>query len=218
MTAQFNPAYIGLRKDILSLISGRPRTVLDVGCAAGALGGYLSARFGSRVFWVEYSPEMAESARAKLEAVWCGDLNTRTLKSFPHEVRYDLIVCGDVLEHLVDPWGALREMTDLLEDGGSLVVSLPNIGHYTTLMSLFWRRKWPYRSRGIHDRTHLRFFTRRNLLELYAQAGLVPVREKRQLRFWESGSPIDRAAVLLDFFPFRSFLTFQYLHVLRKKG
>jgi 2-polyprenyl-3-methyl-5-hydroxy-6-metoxy-1,4-benzoquinol methylase len=212
----FNAAYTGLRTDLLSLVVGRPERVLDLGCATGTMGRYLAATFGSQVWGVEYDGAMADVARKDLRQVWHSDLNKETLRSLPHEGTYDLILCGDILEHLVDPWGALRDIAGLLAPSGQAVLSLPNIGHYTTLAHLFFRREWPYRNRGIHDRTHLRFFTRRNLIPLYAQAGLRVDAEKRNLRLWESGGPLDPLAKLLDFPPFRSFVAFQYLHRLRK--
>ena len=103
----------------------------------------------------------------------------------------------------------------LLNANGTIVTSFPNVGHFSTLLSLLVFRRWPYRDRGIHDRTHLRFFTRKNLLELYAAAGLSVVEEQRKLRLIESPSALNRYAGWLDFFPFRSYLTFQYLHVLK---
>ncbi|HKP98312.1 MAG TPA: class I SAM-dependent methyltransferase [Fibrobacteria bacterium] len=212
----FNRSYTGLRADILSLVPAKPRRVLDLGCATGEMGRYLADTFGAEVWGVEYDGAMAQVARPKLRDVWRADLNKDSLSAFPHGEAYDLIVCGDVLEHLVDPWRVLRDAAGLLRSGGHIVASLPNIGHFTTLMHLALLREWPYRDRGIHDRTHLRFFTRRNLIQLYRQAGLEVEAEKRNLRLWESGSPVDGLARLADFPPFRSFVTFQYIHRLRK--
>ncbi len=214
----FNRSYIGLRKDLLALIPGKPGRVLDLGCATGEMGRYLAETHGARVWGVEYDGAMAEVAKAKLQDVWRADLNKDSLLSFPHPEAYDLIVCGDVLEHLVDPWQVLSDAAGLLRPGGHIVTSLPNIGHFTTLMHLAFLREWPYRERGIHDRTHLRFFTRRNLMQLYRHAGLEVDAENRNLRLWENGCPIDGLAHLVDFFPFRSFVTFQYIHRLRKPG
>jgi 2-polyprenyl-3-methyl-5-hydroxy-6-metoxy-1,4-benzoquinol methylase len=212
----FNTAYTGLRTDLMELLPGRPSQVLDMGCATGTMGRYLADKFGAKVWGVEYDGAMAEVARSGLVDVWQADLNKDSLRSFPHTAEYDLIICGDILEHLIDPWLVLKEAADLLAPGGHILTSLPNIGHYTTLMHLAFLREWPYRKRGLHDRTHLRFFTRRNLAQMYAQAGLAVKAEKRNLRLWESGGPLDFLAKAVDFFPFRSFVTFQYIHLLQK--
>lgn len=208
----FNPSYTGVRTDVLELVDGAPRRVLDIGCATGASGVFLNERHGSQVTGVELDPEMAKVARERLHAVHVADLNKTSLSALVGDERFDLIVFGDVLEHLIDPWATLAEARVLLGDGGSIIASLPNVGHYSTLMSLVLQRRWPYRERGIHDRTHLRFFTRKNLFELYASAGLTVLREQRKLRLLEQPSPINRLAKLFDFPPFRSYFTFQYIH------
>lgn len=210
----FNPSYTGVREDVLGIIDRVPHKVLDVGCATGATGEFLRARHGSQVTGIELDAGMAEIARNKLLAVHVADLNRTSLAELLPGERYDLILFGDVLEHLVDPWAALRDARSLLNERGIIVASLPNVAHYSTLINLALFRRWPYRERGIHDRTHLRFFTRKNLLELYAQAGLCVLRERRKLRLIETPSPWNAAARWLDFHPFRSYLTFQYIHLL----
>jgi hypothetical protein len=119
-----------------------------------------------------------------------------------------------VLEHLPDPWGALRSFTEELDPGGVVVLSLPNVGHLDTYVSLLFRGCWPYRSRSIHDATHLRHFARENVHALLAQAGLAPRRFERVYRLVEAGSPIDAGAPLLAWLPpLRELLTFQFLVV-----
>jgi 2-polyprenyl-3-methyl-5-hydroxy-6-metoxy-1,4-benzoquinol methylase len=210
----FNPAYTGLREDVLGLIDRAPQAVLDVGCATGATGDYLRVRYGSKVTGIEIDAAMAESAKSKLFAVHVADLNRTSLRAIVPTERYDLILFGDLLEHLVDPWSTLSEARAMLNEGGIILTSLPNVAHYSTLLSLLMFRRWPYRDRGIHDRTHLRFFTRKNLLELYEQAGLSILCERRKLRLLEAPSPLNVAAKWLDFPPFRAYFTFQYIHLL----
>jgi 2-polyprenyl-3-methyl-5-hydroxy-6-metoxy-1,4-benzoquinol methylase len=212
----FSKSYIRLRNDILNLIPEGPlKNVLDLGCATGAMGEYLKEKRGARVFGIEYDQKMSELAQEKLENVWNVDLNKTSLLTLNHPASYDLIIIGDILEHLVDPWTALKEATQLLNKEGHIITSVPNIGHYTTILSLAFSRKWPYRSRGIHDRTHLRFFTKRNLKNLFSSSCLAVVKEKRILRILENGCFLDPVAKVLDFPPFRSFLVFQYLHLLK---
>lgn len=211
-----NPAYTGLRRDILSLVPPDPKSILDVGCAQGIMGAHLLKRFpGSRVCGVEADPDLASVARARLSRVWETDLNAHSLGELKDAGTFDLILFGDVLEHLIHPDAQLRAARELLSPEGLIITSLPNVMHYSTLLHLILLQKWPYRSRGIHDRTHLRFFTRRNLKDLFRHAGLKPIREKRNLRLWESGCALDPLSRLLDFWPFRPYFTFQYLHLLK---
>lgn len=212
----FNPSYVGLRRDILRLLPDDPGEVLDVGCATGVLGGYLRHARGARVHGIEGDPRMAEVARGMLDHVDEGDLNKASLSDLVGDRRFDVIVFGDILEHLIDPWWVLAEATALLRPGGRVITSIPNVSHLSTIWSLAVRGHWPYRSRGIHDRTHLRFFTKRNLVELYGDAGLEVEAERRNVRLREAGDGwLGFIDPLLDLWPWRRLFVFQYLHVLK---
>lgn len=213
----FNRSYIGRRKDLLALVAGAPKRVLEVGCALGATGGYLKAQHGCTVVGVEIDARMADVARTHLDQVLVGDLNRTPLAELVGEQRFDLIFLGDVLEHLIDPWTTLSQARALLSAEGRIVASLPNINHVTTLASLVFLQRWPYRDRGLHDRTHLRFFTRKNLVELYESAGLEIEAEQRNLRLIDPVASINAVAKIFDFPPLRGFFTYQYLHRLRAR-
>lgn len=83
----------------------------------------------------------------------------------------DLILCLDVLEHLVNPWEAVRKIDRLLKPGGQLIISVPNVQNYHVISDLVFRGSFEYTESGIMDRTHLRFFTRRTAIELAESAG-----------------------------------------------
>lgn len=209
-------AYTGDRPDLRRLIPARCTTVLDVGCAAGALGAALKAeRPGVRVTGIEQDSELAAVARERLDAVVEGDLEALDALSPGLEPVYDCIVCGDVLEHLRDPWQTLRRLREHVAPGGVVVASLPNAGHFATVANLVFARRWPYREVGIHDRTHLRFFALANVRALFGSAGLEIVELCRTYRLVEQGHRIDRLAPLLAVPPLRDLLTFQYLVVSR---
>src|SRR5437016_12769572 len=84
---------------------------------------------------------------------------------------FDAIVYGDVLEHLHDPARVLAALNRGLAPGGQAVISVPNVAHLWVRLSLAAGR-FEYADRGILDRTHLRFFTRRSLGALLTGAGL----------------------------------------------
>jgi 2-polyprenyl-3-methyl-5-hydroxy-6-metoxy-1,4-benzoquinol methylase len=154
---------------LLSLLGeGCGRRLLDVGAADGFLAEILSAR-GWAVTALEQDPVRAEQARGKCQELIVGDVTDAALR---RSDRFDAIVFGDVLEHLSDPLSALRSAIANLEPGGLVLVSVPNIAHLFVRLSLLLGR-FDYADRGILDRTHLRFFTRRTFLSLLAQAGLV---------------------------------------------
>ena len=212
----FEQSYIGLRRDLLALVDRAPTSILEVGCATGTTGGHLKDRYGCRVTGIEIDPAMALVAEQRLDRVIVANLNRAFIDELVGAMRFDLILLGDVLEHLVDPWNAMVRARRLLAKDGRIITSVPNVIHLSTLASLVFLRRWPYRDRGIHDRTHLRFFTRKNLLELYALAGLSVERERRNLRFIDAPATLlNLPARLFDFPSFRSYLTYQYLDRLR---
>ena len=183
--------------------------VLDVGCGAGHLGRALKERWGARsVTGLELDAEAAQEASRHLDHVMQGDVESLTLNFGADE--FDLILFGDLLEHLVDPWRFLRRATGWLVAGGHVCVSLPNIRQIRVLADLAVRGRWRYRSSGILDRTHLRFFTRGSACELVRGAGL-------DLQFCRpvlTGRP--RLVSALTMGSFDAFLTHQWLLLGRK--
>jgi 2-polyprenyl-3-methyl-5-hydroxy-6-metoxy-1,4-benzoquinol methylase len=83
----------------------------------------------------------------------------------------DLILCLDVLEHLVDPWETVRRLDAMLKPGGLWIISVPNLRNYHIVMDLAFKGKFEYSESGILDRTHLRFFTRDSAVALAQSSG-----------------------------------------------
>jgi 2-polyprenyl-3-methyl-5-hydroxy-6-metoxy-1,4-benzoquinol methylase len=153
------------------LAEGRGRRLLDVGAADGLLSRHLSER-GFKVTGLEADPALAAAGAAHCERMVIADLD-RGVPALDGD--FDVIVCGDVLEHLSDPARTLAALVELLVAGGQVVISVPNVAHLWVRLSLLAGR-FDYAERGILDRTHLRFFTRRSLDALIAGAGLHAVR------------------------------------------
>lgn len=156
------------RPELARLIPADVRRVLDVGCGAGALGAALKRRGCVEVVGVERDPEAAEAARAVLDRVYQRDIEALDL---PYAAgAFDCIVLADLLEHLRDPWGALRRLAPLLCVNGRLIVSLPNVRHWSVLRGLL-EGEWTYLPAGVLDRGHLRFFTLKSGRALLEAAG-----------------------------------------------
>lgn len=192
---ELNPSYDGARLDLieLALQAGTPRRALDVGCYRGATGQALAARVpGVEVVGIELEPEAAEVARERLATLFVGPVEEVLARpEFQAHGRYDLILCGDVLEHLAQPERVLgRLVREFLAPGGRVVISVPNVAYYETFL-LLARGRWPRRARGIFDRTHLRFFTRRELSALLEESGLRAEAWERELRLVERVSRIN---------------------------
>jgi 2-polyprenyl-3-methyl-5-hydroxy-6-metoxy-1,4-benzoquinol methylase len=164
------PGYHGNeRDDLLACLpsSAAGRRVLELGCGEGRLGNKLRER-GHEVHGVEYSPTAAAVAATRLDKVHCGDAEQVPLDYPPG--HFGVLLCGDVLEHLRDPWGLLTRLRPLLAADGILVASVPNVQYFPVVLSLL-RGRFEYRDDGVLDRTHLRFFTLRSARALVEQAG-----------------------------------------------
>jgi 2-polyprenyl-3-methyl-5-hydroxy-6-metoxy-1,4-benzoquinol methylase len=147
--------------------NGRGRRLLDVGAADGLLARHLTAR-GWKVTGLETDPVAAAAGAVHCERMIVADLDAGVP---PLEGEFDAIVCADVLEHLRDPRATLATLRRALASTGEVVVSVPNVAHLWMRLSLLIGR-FDYAERGILDRTHLRFFTRRTLAALVGEAGL----------------------------------------------
>jgi len=153
-----------------TLGEGQGRRALDVGAADGFLSELLT-RQGWQVTALERDPAQAAKARGRCHEVIVADLDAAAPKL---SGAFDAIVYGDVLEHLSDPGAVLRALDQTLAPRGTVIVSVPNVAHLWVRLSLLAGR-FDYADRGILDRTHLRFFTRRTLRELLGAAGLTVV-------------------------------------------
>ncbi len=173
-------AYETSRPDVQRHVPTTARRVLDLGCASGALGAALKARGTVEVVGVEADAAYAAEAARRLDRVVQADLETLEPDALG---TFDCLVAADVLEHLVDPWGVLRRFAALVEPGGTVVVSLPNVRSWETFWQLARHGRWPRRSVGLFDATHLRWFTLADAHDLLTQAGLtVTTVERRLLR------------------------------------
>jgi len=156
------------RPEVAELVPEDALCVIDVGCGAGSLGRSLKEMHpGRQVRGIEPVAEAAALARNVLDDVFVGSVEDPLPSHWP---RPDCVIFADVLEHLTDPWGVLKKWRDVLAPGGAVVISIPNVVHHSVLRGLA-RGAWDYESHGILDRTHLRFFTRKTVIELVEQAG-----------------------------------------------
>ena len=169
--------------------------VLDVGTADGhpVVAG-LTAR-GCRVWGVEIDEEAAAEAASMCESMVVGNVEQLDLAAAFGEQRFDVVLCLDVLEHLVEPLDTLRRLKDLLTPTGILVASIPNVTHAAVRLQLLDGR-FTYTDTGLLDRTHVRFFDRTEVTALFDDAGLT-VLERLEVRRepHETEIPVDLSAV-----------------------
>lgn len=154
---------------LLQMVSTPPREVLDVGCFCGGTGRWLKRQFPTtRVTGIEMLEKAAAVAREAYEEVHVGKFEDIDLSAW--QGKFDTIIAADVLEHMYNPWSVLQKLSPLLAPGGALYISLPNIRNLSILMGLVGG-EWRYAGAGILDITHIRFFTKAQILEMLEQTG-----------------------------------------------
>ena len=163
--------YSGANLDLFKLVEGDIYRVLDIGCSEGKSAAYFR-NIGVKVIWgVEMSASAAEQAKQQMDYVYMGTIES-FFESEHVENRFDLIILGDVLEHLINPWLVLKQLTGLLSKNGQILISLPNIRNMGVLVPLLIKGEWRYEMSGILDNTHLRFFTYKSAVRMIHDAGL----------------------------------------------
>jgi 2-polyprenyl-3-methyl-5-hydroxy-6-metoxy-1,4-benzoquinol methylase len=167
---QQTPAHELHNADLLALIPTTVRRIVDVGCSSGALAReYKRLNPGCRYVGVDISPEYAVLAHRHCDEVHTLDVENAddaTLAKFDA----DCWVFGDVLEHLRDPWSVLSKVRSTIPADGYVVACIPNAQHWSVQARLSCGL-FRYEDIGLLDRTHLRWFTRITILEMFEQAG-----------------------------------------------
>jgi 2-polyprenyl-3-methyl-5-hydroxy-6-metoxy-1,4-benzoquinol methylase len=162
---------LNARVEIASFLNEPPGVVLDVGCGGGAIGKLIKEKFpGTHVIGIEANAGAAEHARQLLDTVICASIDTVNLVDHVGSMRVNTVLLLDVLQHLVDPWHALRRIHGWLHSGTRVIASVPNIRNICTLDHLAAGR-WDYDRNAVFDITHVRFFTKGTLQRLFEQTG-----------------------------------------------
>lgn len=201
--------YSNARREIESFLTFPVETVLEIGCGEGGTLLWLQKEKGVKIcHGLEILSDVAERAKAKGLEVAVGNIET---DGIPFQGQHDAILCLDVLEHLQDPWGTLPIIVENIRPGGSLIVSLPNIAHFSIWAGVILRNNWRYENAGILDRTHLRFFTQRTATKMLTDAGLKLVRSKPKF-----ARKTHRNINFLTLGLFERFLAYQYLFLAQK--
>jgi 2-polyprenyl-3-methyl-5-hydroxy-6-metoxy-1,4-benzoquinol methylase len=175
------------RPELVAEVPQNAVRVLDIGCGAGAISAAMKRDRGVQEVWgVEIVTDVADEAKQNpaLDKVLVGSIE-ELVHELP-ESYFDCIMAGDVLEHLIDPWATLAELQKRLKPGGVIISSMPNIRNFSFILKLLFTGRFQYRDSGVMDRTHLRFFGRKDMVDLFEGAGFeevqaAPARPKKQL-------------------------------------
>lgn len=214
--SEFNNSYIGLRRDLIKYIDKGEHIILDVGCALGVNGNFLlNNHYASKVVGIEYDAKMATEASKCNSEIFCGDLNDKVFREsiLNSEYAFDYILFGDILEHLYKPGRVLKELKSKLKPQGKVIISLPNIAHIELFIQVYLKGSWPQNSRGIFDRTHIRWFTRKDVFDLVSSSNLEVITYERKFRSRDAiGSKFNWKTKFLKLIN-KDLVTFQHIVV-----
>lgn len=156
---------------ILKLID-RDKYVLEIGCSTGYMTRYLKEELGCRVVCVEIDRKAAEKAKPYCEELLIEDIELLDFGETLGDRRFDVVIMADILEHLKDPRSLLEKLRHFLTETGFILFSIPNGVHGSVALELL-DGKWEYRSEGLLDRSHLRFFDKDSLSFLLDETGYI---------------------------------------------
>jgi len=162
----------GSHQKVVNLV-GKGKIVLEIGCGEGFVSEQLRKK-GCVITGIEIDGKSAKRAKKFCKKVLVGNIEEVKL-NFAKE-SFDVILFGDVLEHLFDPEAVLKKLRPFLAKNGKIVVSLPNIANWKIRLGLL-KGQFDYTDWGILDKTHIRFFTRKRAKNLIKEAGFRIVEE-----------------------------------------
>jgi len=144
------------------------KKILDVGCNTGNLGEKLIKNKNCEVWGIDYSKRVVGIAKKRLNKAIFFDIESYKIP-FKNE-KFDIIIFGDILEHLRYPEDILKKYSQLLNEDGLIIASIPNVASIKVRLKLLFGN-WNYKLGGILDKTHLRFFTKKTIKELFENSG-----------------------------------------------
>lgn len=210
------------KSNLLDLIPAKLKNgnLLEIGAAGGNTliyakeNGYAKSIYGIELCEIENSNQ----ENSLLDGFIIGSIEEIDI---PYkEEFFDVILCGDVLEHLVDPYSIVINLKKHLKDDGVFIASIPNVRKLSVLYTIFVKGDFKYAESGILDKTHLRFFTKKNMIDLFESNGYkvlsVVASDKCDIKRYAKRLRIFRLLKCLFSFIFTEFSTLQYHLVVKK--
>ncbi len=165
------PAHERHNPDLLALIPREAKDLIEIGCSSGALARELKKQNSHiRYLGMEIDTGYAELARRHCDEVLCLNLEDAAPEFWENQRTRDCWIFGDVLEHLYDPWRILNKIHNVIPANGSVVACIPNMQHWS-IQARLSLGNLNYEDSGLLDRTHIRWFTRSTMIQMFSQAG-----------------------------------------------
>lgn len=209
--------FTGTRIDLIQLLPNNPeQKVLEIGAGGGDTITYIKKNnLAKEVMGLElFEIPNSNQSNPAIDKFVLGNIEQMDVPA--EENYFDVIICGDVLEHLIDPWAVVEKLTKYLKVGGVMIASLPNVREMNTLIKIAVLGDFRYKEEGgVLDKTHLRFFCKKNIIDLLTTAKLKPVYNCPSFKY----NPSQKSRKIMNMLTlglFQNFLTFQHLVISKK--
>ena len=161
--------------DLLALVPPGSTRIIEIGCGGGGLAReYKTLNPKCEYIGIELEPDHAQIARSHCDKVIVCNIEHMEDAAFASLFPSDCWIFGDVLEHLYDPWSVLRRIRASLSPDASVLACVPNAQHWS-VQALLNRGEFRYQDSGLFDRTHIRWFTKTTLIDLFRTTGFTIV-------------------------------------------
>ena len=203
--------YANIRTNLVQLLdpSCKDLRVLEVGAAYGETLYFLKQKgIAKEAIGVElYRDEANKDHYKPIDQFIFGNIEDIDLSEYQN--YFDLIIFADVLEHLFEPKKILKKASLLLNNRGQILVSMPNIRHYSALIKIFIKGDFKYEESGIFDFTHLKFYCKKNIIELIESSNFELQTIESSIKRYK-GKSFAKILNRLTFGVFQTFFTTQY--------
>ena len=208
--------YGNVRHDLITFFGNfKGMKVLEVGAAYGETLYYIKQhKEASEVVGVELFKDLKNIEKyKKLDDLIFGDISNINLSNYKN--YFDLIILADVIEHINEPLPVLEKLKSLLKDDGKILISLPNIRHYSAFVKIFLKGSFEYEDNGIFDYTHARFYCKKDIVKLVEKSSFTIEKVEGSVRNYK-GKSLAKIFNLLTLRVFEEFLSVQYFFIIKK--
>lgn len=209
--------YSNIRLDLINLLDKNDKNlkVLEIGAAYGETLHYLKQNgIATEAVAVDlFEDKINKQNYKELDNFIFGNIEEIELPQYNN--YFDLILLPDVLEHLLEPKNVLHKIKNYIKDDGKIIVSMPNIRHYSALNKIFFKGDFSYEESGIFDYTHMRFYCRKNIQQLLENSGYRVINQESSIKNY-NGKSFAKIVNKITLGFFEEFLSYQYFFVITK--
>ncbi len=208
--------YSGIRTELVDFFDDGKKglKVLEIGAAFGETLFYLKEKgIAEEAIGIDLFEDKNIENYKQIDRFIFGNIEEIDLPEY--ENYFDVILLPDVLEHLIEPQDALEKVHKYLNNEGQVIVSMPNIRHYSAFVKIFIKGDFSYEESGIFDYTHRRFYCKKNIKELLESANFKTLKIESSIKRYK-GKSAAKILNKITLGAFEEFFSYQYFFKLKK--